>query len=124
MNKKLKQILNRYPMLEEDRNYIANLVNGGGSGCNYPIVIDVDDLHYDRTPIPLSRDIAKQIFDGALVILKDGGTWHLVNDITTHSRNFPCNLYLTVITHDDGIFHPVYVYDNNNQQLMIDSGPL
>ena len=42
MNKKLKQIINRYPILEEDRNYIANLANGSGSGCNCPAVLEVD----------------------------------------------------------------------------------
>lgn len=38
----MKQILNRYPMLEEDRNYIANLASGGGNSCNCPAVLEVD----------------------------------------------------------------------------------
>ena len=34
MNKKLKQILDRYPMLEADRNYIANLANTENTNKN------------------------------------------------------------------------------------------
>lgn len=123
MNKKLKQILNRYPMLEEDRNYIANLANGG-SGCNCPIVIDVTELHADRTPVPLSRDIAKTIFDGALVILKDvtANTWYLVNNVTTRDDDFPCDLFLSIPANDN-IFAFNYTYSDRYQELRISEEP-
>lgn len=123
MNKRLKQILNRYPMLEEDRNYIANLANGSDGGNNCPIVINVDDLNRDGTPVPLSRDIAKQIFNGALVILKDNKIWYLVNNISTHGDDFPCNLYLTVLTNDN-VFSGIYVYNDEYQQLELGGGPV
>lgn len=116
MNKKLKQILDRYPMLEADRNYIANLANGSGGGCNCPIIINLNDLHNDGTPVPLSRDTAKQIFDGAVVILKDDNIWRLVHTIDAHAENFPCNLYLGVFT-DDNIFNAGYVYNDEYQQI-------
>lgn len=48
MNKKLKQILDRYPMLEADRNYIANLANNaGGNAIDDIVIIKCDDETYE-----------------------------------------------------------------------------
>lgn len=126
MNKKLKQILDRYPMLEADRNYIANLANtGSGSGCNSPIVIDVTNLHSNGTPVPLSRDTAKQIFDGALVILKDSSAnvRYLVTGVSPLIDYFPCSLILLMPT-ANADFHNSYYYNDEYQQLEVDGGPV
>lgn len=89
MNKKLKQILDRYPMLQADRNYIANLANTKNTNKNANMLVCMisqsmieefpesyinalksisDVVSYDN-PTLISTDIAHNILDLNTIIL-------------------------------------------------------
>ena len=108
MNKKLKQILNRYPMLEKDRNYIANLVDGGTNNTDKNVFIciinqnaidnlsesfintlkSISDLVSYDNPTLISADIAHNILDlNAKVFDYRGGTLKVNKNHVLKAKN-------------------------------------
>lgn len=123
MNKKLKQILNRYPMLEEDRNYIANLANGGGSGINNILIgifeeyvtnsIESDfNIKFDilipkeksGIYIKIDKDKAHNILDLNSLIINERCTYKLterrLNEVDSKNLYVANGQYLTISTYD------------------------
>lgn len=134
MNKKLKQILNCYPMLEKDRNYIANLANGG-SGCNCPAVLEIDFKNNanDSDIIILSNEEHDVIMKNYLnLIFKAMGyvesnidVYYKPNYINTYSDmiNFHFNQNIFGITGDNDETKYLY-YNPNTHELGIAFPPM